>query len=396
MDQLDNISIQSGIQEFPEEEYQERYQKCRNLMQDHEIDVLVISDQMNCRYFTGFKGRTFHRPAFFVLPIEEQPILIVASDFGAQDARSMSWIKKIITYDFPITHNAIGKAIMGLAKKPKKIGMEIDDTFFGGFRPALSYGMFKRLIDEYKDVGFCDASRLIWQIRMIKTKREIDCIRRAGTILKESYSSLFSNIHAGMTEEEIAASFVQEMVKNGADLPNIGQHGPSAMIIMNASRPTESPNIPTNKTLIKGDLLRIDCGAIFKGYYTDFACSGIVGEPSQEQLVQWNKVVESVTTEMEKLKPGIKGDEINIHWHGVGIYYVEAPFRGTVGKGIPRGTIMENTHGDLEIQAGMTLALEDIIVSTEGDTFHFEEVVEITETGYNNLSHAHREFFKIK
>ena len=92
----DNISNQFRLQEFPEKEYHERYNKCQSLMGEQGIDVLVVSDQMNCRYFTGFKGRTFHRPSFFVLPIEGEPILIVAKDFGEQYAKSMTWIKDII------------------------------------------------------------------------------------------------------------------------------------------------------------------------------------------------------------------------------------------------------------------------------------------------------------
>ena len=66
-----NISNQFRLQEFPEKEYHERYNKCRSLMGEQGIEVLIVSDQMNCRYFTGFSSQTTRRCGQKLLPGNE-------------------------------------------------------------------------------------------------------------------------------------------------------------------------------------------------------------------------------------------------------------------------------------------------------------------------------------
>lgn len=374
-------SEQFDFHDFPEEEYLARYERSRELMEKEGVDLLVATDQTNCRYFSGFQGRTINRPVFFLLPLEGEPILLPSKDLGTRDARRKSWVKEIQDYELPVTADPICKAVKSLRKKPRRVGMEIEDSFFGGFRPALSYGGFKKLSDAFPEIEFHDASRLIWELRIIKTKREIESIEQACRILRKAYGDLFPTLRIGMTEQEIAASLLKRIIDRGGDLPDIGNQGPSAMIIINASRPADQAHIATKRPLQKGDLLRVDSGAVFKGYYSDFARSGTVGRPSPDQQMRWNTAVEKVNEALEKVRPGIRGDEIAVHWHGVGLNYVEAPFRGMMGKGI---------HGDLEIRPGMTLCLEEVIVAPNGETSHFEEVIEITGQGYRNLSCAER------
>lgn len=377
----------NGYQEFSKEEYLLRHNRARKLMEEQGIDVLVVSDQTNCRYFTGFKGRTINRPAFFVLPMDEEPVLIASADLGARDARMRTWVKEIVEYPLPVTYEPIRSAINRLKKKPRRIGMEIDDSVFGGFRPALSHAGFKNLTTELAGHESCNASPLIWQLRMVKTKAEVACIEMASRIQRNSYARVFASIREGMTEEEIGRLLLKFMIDEGADIPDIGRQGPSAMLIINTSRLPGEPNIASKRRLKRGDLLRIDTGAIFRGYYTDFACSGVLGNPSEEQKEIRKRAVEKVSLALGKLKSGIKGKEIDSHWHGVGLDYVEAPFRGMVGKGI---------HQELEICSGMTLCLEEVITAPNGETAHFEEVVLITDSGYENLSHAEKELLIVQ
>ncbi len=213
---------QFDFHDFPEEEYLARYARSRELMEKEGIDLLVVTDQTNCRYFSGFQGRTVNRPVFFLLPLEGEPILLPSKDLGTRDAWRKSWVKEMQEYKLPVTSDPICEAIKILRRKPRRVGMEIEDSFFGGFRPALSYGGFKKLTEALPEIEFYNASRLIWELRIIKTRREIESIDQACRILRKAYENLFPSLRAGMTEQEIAASLLKGIIDQGGTCPISG------------------------------------------------------------------------------------------------------------------------------------------------------------------------------
>lgn len=364
--------------EFPLEEYNLRYKRARDLMKEHRIDALLVSDPVNYRYFTGHSPRTDNRPAFFFLPIDEGNEFVIASeDLGSRDAKMMTYVKNIREYPLPFHIETIKDFIQELGYSKKRVGIELNDTFFSAFRPQLQFEQLNLMLEQLPELQLVNSALLIWQLRMIKSKAEIACIKKACDITSKAYKETFDNIYEGLTERKIAELLVINMLRAGADCPSLGKYGPSAPVIIDASRPAEEVHSPTEKKLCKGDLLHIDGGAIYNGYYSDFTRSAVVGRPSVYQRENWDRIVKRVKSAFEVIKPGNPLGIIPVHWHSVGMYFVEAPFGGIKNRGV---------HGEITMKPGMVLCLEDIFSGEAGETYAYEDDLLITETGYEILS----------
>lgn len=363
--------------EFPPQEYQLRYSRAREIMEEEGLDALLVADAVNCRYFTGYFPRTNNRPAFFILPLEGDPVILASSDLGARDAVQMSYVKRINAYDLPFRPVFLSKQLneMGLGKA--RIGVEIDDRFFGSFRSQLQIGGFAELVRLLPGVTFEDSSDIMWRLRSVKTQREVECIRKACEITALAYEDTFRQTRQGMTEREVAEMLFCSMIKRGADLATLGKPGPCPAIFIDATRPAEEVHVPTDKRLEKGDLLHLDSGSIYNGYCSDFGRSATVGPASRYQRECWKKMIDSVYSAIEILRPGVRLGQIPCHWHATGLEFVEGPFGGLVNRGV---------HQDLVLEPGMVLCLEDMTTGASGETYQFEEVIVATEKGVEILS----------
>ena len=91
-----------------------------------------------------------------------------------------------------------------------------------GFMLACWLGLFplpRALGDEAidKEFEFADAAPMLWEMRMIKSPRELDWIRRAKTITTQGYVEGFPLVREGMTEREIASILTMKLVEHGAE-----------------------------------------------------------------------------------------------------------------------------------------------------------------------------------
>ena len=72
--------------DFPRSEYEDRVAKAKKYMQEQKIDILVLWDSVNIRYFTGFQSLHWTamsiQPAVYLLPLEKDPIIVVPDFFA--------------------------------------------------------------------------------------------------------------------------------------------------------------------------------------------------------------------------------------------------------------------------------------------------------------------------
>jgi Xaa-Pro aminopeptidase len=365
------VEYSYDFHEFPEDEYRSRYERARILMEEAGLDALLVSEAGNYRYFTGHLPPTKNRPTSFILPMDGTPC-IVAATYGSQSAKQMSWVQHILAYDTPLQAEVLREALVEAGLDGQVIGTEVHDRFFGAGGMGISHGEYERLRQQMTGTKFQDASELIWRLRMIKSQLEQECLAKACEITGHAYQRTVAQARPGMTESEVARLLVSAMTDEGADLPTQGRRGPCAFLVIGASRPAGDLYAPIDKPLRRGDLLRIDTGAIYRGYCADFARLATVGPPSGAQRAHWQEVRRRIDDALGVLGTGNRLGDISVHWHGVGLEGVEPPFVGN--------------HDELPMERGMALALEEIVYSDNGEMFHLEEDVVVTDDGYELLT----------
>lgn len=378
---------------FPIEEYESRVEKARDLMARDGLDFLLITGDRNYVYFTGHRpitpDGTVARPNYFILPREGAPHLMVHI-FIEGDASSTTWIESISTYssllEAPIQE--LSEIVRGYKMKDKKIGAELGQEQRIGM-PVRDFLLLKQ---ELEEVEFIDAAPILWEMRMIKSHRELEWIRRAMSITTRGYVEGFPLVKEGMTEREIACLLTAKMVEHGAEHFWI-------MVTSGSGSYQRISGRPTNRRVRRGDMVWVDMGAMVNDYWTDFSRAGVIGGPTAEQKRYQQIVVETTAEGVEVVKAGVPGAHIvdaceegmrkrgvDISFsagrlgHGIGLLFTEPP---SIARWDP-----------VILAENMVISVEPGLVRPDG-VYHAEENILVTKDGCEVLSQAPRELWTL-
>ncbi|AKL97032.1 methionine aminopeptidase Map [Clostridium aceticum] len=201
----------------------------------------------------------------------------------------------------------------------------------------------------------------------MKSRQEIEIMRRAGKIVAEAHELLKEAIKPGVTTKELDTIAEEHIRKRGATPAFKGYGGFPASICTSINHEVVH-GIPGLKRLEDGDIISIDIGALYEGYYGDAAKTHAVGKISEEA----EKLIK-ITRESfyEGLKYAFEGNRLSDISHAIQTYVEKEGFsvvRNYVGHGI--GTKMHEepqvpNYGPPgkgpRLQSGMVLAIEPMI-----------------------------------
>tara|TARA_B110000438_G_scaffold286321_1_gene317416 strand:+ start:1817 stop:2971 length:1155 start_codon:yes stop_codon:yes gene_type:complete len=370
---------------FLKEEYRARILNLQKKMQVNNIDVTLVTSPQNFRYFTGLDSYFWEsptRPWFLLIPQSEDPIAIIPSIGEA--AIKKTWIKKINTWSSPQPEDegisTLTISLKKLLKDKGVIGCEMGQES----HLRMSISDFDKLRTNLSNINFVDASKLIWQIRMIKSQNEIKKIKKIISIASNVFDNLSNHIKIGMTEIEICSIFKQELIKKGADHTlymscTSGQGGYDQIICD-----------PSEKKLQNGDILIIDTGTTFDGYFCDFDRNYGFGNINKKTTDAYQTLWEASEKAFEKAKPGftcadisnaissvlnksnLPSNSVGRMGHGLGLQLTEPP------------SIMHNDKTILE--ENMILTIEPCYEYLPGKMLVIEENILITKNGFELLT----------
>lgn len=239
---------------------------------------------------------------------------------------------------------------------------------------------------------------------VLKSPAELDKMRAAGRIVAETLAMLESRIRAGITSAELDSLAERECRRHGAK-PAFKGYGGFPYAICASPNDRVVHGFPDNTPLRDGDILSIDFGVFYKGFYGDSAITVAVGELDAETQRLVTATRESLEQAIEKTVPDGRLTDIS---HAVQSWVEPKGFsvvREFVGHGIGR-----NLHEAPQIpnygqagqgprlKTGMTLAIEPMInaglpavkiledgwtaVTQDGRrSAHFEHTVAVTDNG---------------
>ena len=238
----------------------------------------------------------------------------------------------------------------------------------------------------------------------IKNKDEIKLMSEACRIVKDTLLLLEKNVRPGVTTKELDLIAEDYILSQDAKLGFKGLYGyPSTICISIEDEVVHG--LPSDKKLSEGQIVGIDVGSIYKGYYGDHAKSFAVGEINEDKKRLLQVTKECLKKGIEEAVPGNRiGDIGNAvqSWaesngygvvrelvgHGIGSKLHEEPQIPNYG---------ESGTGPL-IDVGMCFAIEpminmgskDVYTKKDGWTIctkdglpsaHFEHTITITDNG---------------
>jgi Xaa-Pro aminopeptidase len=242
---------------------------------------------------------------------------------------------------------------------------------------------------RFPRLQFVDGAAVIWRQRLVKSPSEAACIRKACAITSAAFERLFEEIHEGMTEAAAMRAFARLQVEAGGGTP-------WGSIVSGASDAAMPSKPPTDRLLLRGDLVWVDGGCAVDGYWSDFSRAAVVGGPSDAQR-RIQEAINRVTAEtIGLIRPGARLAAVASSCYRF-LEDARLPttasisvLAGRVGHGLGLNTAEPPSLAPGEparVLPGMVLTIEPAIASKDG-IFHHEQNVLVTDEGIELLSSA--------
>ena len=354
-----------------------RYQKIKKLLEEKKLDAILISDGFNMRYFSGFTGATG-----YVLITKNSKTLFTDSRYtiaATAQAPDYTVVEVDSNRDYCKDINQVLKT-----EHIEVLGFEALQVRYSEYEVLKERLAAKELMPLKGELA---------NLRRIKTTEEIERHRRAEHIGDIAFAEILKDIKPGVTELEIAAKLEYIMKMNGADKLSFESIVASGV---NSSKPHAEPG---HKKIESGDFVTMDFGCVYQGYCSDMTRTVVVGKASEKQKKIYNTVLAAQQAVLDMLKPGLPGKAYDKVARDL-IY--GAGYEGYFGHGLGHSVgleIHENPRFSMIeediIEAGMIMTVEPGIYIPDFGGVRIEDMVVITEDGYENFTHSVKELIEL-
>jgi Xaa-Pro dipeptidase len=240
------------------------------------------------------------------------------------------------------------------------------------------------------EADYPDASDVLGSLRLRKDKEEVEAMRKAVKVAQNALEATLALIKVGMTEKELAAELVVQLLKHGSE-PEL----PFSPIVSGGPNSANPHASPTERKLQAGDLLVVDWGAIVDGYISDLTRTFAVGQVEAE-YEKIHQIVQAANAAGRAAgKPGVPCAAVDkaarevIEASGYGQYFTHRTGHG-IGMEGHEEPYMRGDNLQL-LQPGMAYTVEPGIYLPARNGVRVEDNMVVTETGSESLSDMPRE-----
>jgi Xaa-Pro aminopeptidase len=385
--------------DFDVSEYRRRLSAVQKSMEERRLDAIVITSEDHFRYFTGFHSPTWvnlTRPRYAVLPRKGEIILIIPTS-NTIIAERTSWVREVRTWIAPRPEDdgisLLCDTIKEVSGRFSCVGAELGPES----RLTMPAGDFIRLGKEISPIEIVDAYPILRQLLGLKSAAEIEKISTIAQIASAAYEVLPNRLRGGMTIRDACTAFKHELLERGAE---------SSPYVIGVAERSGYPCInlePTTKKMRPGDILVIDTGSTYGGYFCDFNREYAIGsiddklrrvydivwdatevgiqavQPGRTMADIWQQMSEAMEKSAARAGLPFEPVELGRMGHGLGLRMCEPPSIAPGDKTL--------------VEPGMVLTIEPNMVyqiDVDGEKRRYvsvhEENIAVTETGVRLLT----------
>ncbi|UWQ78995.1 Xaa-Pro peptidase family protein [Leisingera sp. S132] len=365
---------------FPEAEFAARTEKAQALMAAQGLDGLLLLTEPEVRYFSGFHTLFWQsptRPWFLFVPLAGKPIAIIP-EIGA-DLMRRTWIEDIRTWSAPAPQDdgisLLTELLSPIAGRGGSIGlMKGHETSL-----RMPLGDYERLMAGLPGLKVADATPLVRGLRMVKSAAEIEKLAHICSIGSRAFAQVPQIARAGQPFEDLFRAFRREALAQGADdvpylVGGADQGGYSDVI---------SP--PTTRPLQAGDIMMLDTGATWDGYFCDFDRNFAIGRADDLSRRAYDVLWRATEAGIAASKPGAtcrdlfqamqsviaemddQGGDVGRLGHGLGMQLTEWPSHAAFDETVIEENMVLTLEPSLGYGDGRIMVHEEnIVVRADG------------------------------
>ena len=266
-----------------------RLQKLRHAIAESGLDALLVSQQENCRYLSGFTGSSG------CLLISHSNALL-ATDFRYIEQAKREAPNYEITQVKGDLSNWLPELVSDLGWR--KLGFEANHISFATYRKVSEAIETKQLHLE-----LIPTTTLVEHLRSIKEPEELELIGKAIELTHAAFQYAKATIRRHMTERE-AAWEIEKFLRQG------GSEGIPFEIIVASGPNSALPHAkPSGRMIQSGEPVLIDMGARINGYCSDFSRTLCLGKPDQSLQGIYDIVFKAQLAAIEGIESGMNAPQ---------------------------------------------------------------------------------------
>ncbi len=347
--------------------------KLRAAMTEKEISALLVSDELNERYLTGF--------AFtdgYVLVLPDKAFLV--TDFRYREAAEKEADSAFIVV-------TPGPMLAFIREELTKAGTEllyVEDE-------SLSAARLQRM-NEFFGIPTKGVGRLFTDLRATKEDFEIENFAKAQKLTDDAFAHILRVANENMTEIDVALELEFYMRKHGAEKVSFDT------IAVSGAQSALPHGVPRPVKLERG-FLTMDFGCIYNGYCSDMTRTVAIGKANSEMKTIYETVLRAQKAGIAALRPGVPCCEIDkiardiiteagygdafghSFGHGVGMFIHEEPRLSALSKEPLRVGNVVTAEPGIYLPGKYGCRIEDMLV--------------ITENGYHDFTGSPKELIEL-
>ncbi len=378
----------------------QRVAKAHAALAESEADGMLVWKDENVRYLTALRaqliaGKTTSLNGAILVPGED-PILLGSGGEIDKAKMGMSWIAE--AHAVPIMEQR--ELVDGFVKDiltPILANRGLTSGKLAVDQANISF--IHSLQAHLPDLELVDGDTVMQKARWLKTDLEVAIIEEACAIGDSVTQRALDEAKAGRRELEIAGDAMQTLFYLGGEMAHV-----TTPFVASGEHMSPPHRLATDKIVRNSDLVFIDIGAMWNGYFSDIGRTTIVGKPSKDQKKIYTAVYEGLMAGIDKMRPGNTNQDcadaiINkvgdygladhlfslFIGHGIGMGANEPPY---IGETLPGSTVYEFQPNQVfaveplvwvpEVRGGGGVRIEDMVLITN-DEPHLLSRVEYEE-----------------
>jgi Xaa-Pro aminopeptidase len=337
-----------------------RRSRLHDRLEELGLDAVLVTRLVNVRYLTGFTGSNGQ-----LLAIPGGGVFLTDSRYEEQSRREVPDLRRV-TYPRKFAP-ALAEAVE--AEGVRRIGFE-------------AAGMTYRSWRELADLEGIDLEPLedeVERLRWAKDPEEIGLLERAQEVTDAAFDRVIGKLAESVTERQVAFELDLAMREIGAE--RIGFD----TIVAFGENAAEPHHGPSERSLRRGDVVKMDFGCVVDGYHSDMTRTVAFGEPEAHVREIHALVLRAQLAGIDAVRSGITGEEADRAarsviedaglgdrfghslGHGVGLEIHEGP---TLRKGsddvLPEGAVVTVEPGVYVPGVGGVRIEDAVVVGLDG------------------------------
>ncbi|HVQ77001.1 MAG TPA: Xaa-Pro peptidase family protein [Candidatus Binatia bacterium] len=281
---------------FPRAEYENRLQAVRAAMAARRVDVLLVDETEHLAYVAGWhaSGSRYHG---CLVPADGEPVMV----FRRLDEPAFlerSWLHDRVCFaDTQDPVEAIVRTISARGWADARLGVETDSHYL----TVQTYEALRRALPR---ATFVDFSTVLRELRLRKSPREIEYLRRAADIADQAMREAVAAVGEGVSERAAAIAASRTFLRLGADTARTGP-------ITAGARSGTLHGLLGDHRLSQGDILHMELVPSISGYSARLMRPTAIGPPSTEQADTAARLIEIQDDQIAAMKPGAVARDVD-------------------------------------------------------------------------------------